>query len=448
MNKRAILVWILLILLTMAGSARDLDVKKIQKTAIDSVVKVIASNHQKFVTTGVVMDEGHVFTHSKIVRFPYRELYVVTSRGDKCIARTRGIDREHSLVLLQVTGRKLKPLKLARTAEVGDSVLLLGGFYQSFPAVFKGIISSLDHQALIVDSSIVPGSIGGAVLNSNGELLGIIRGKMGFTSPVMLNDQNLLFEINKEATTDLCLATPFHRLKTVFESIQTFGEVKKPWLGINFGSNGRPGIKVLDILPSSPAEKSGIRPGDRIVKLNRRAISSPAEFSRLFSTLLPETTVELEIIREDRGKTITVTLAESRPGALFESWIRKDPAGTLDSEENAALFPRPLDMEIFGAFRFPLFSQMMGLANELERLNLSVNRLGQVDLQDRSPLNLQELKKKILSLHRERQALFARLQDLLRDADRNLEMRIRELESRLENRSQSPHLLIKEKKKD
>lgn len=433
--------WLLNLVLVhlLVSSAGAVDVHKIRKIAIDSVVKVMAVDRDRFVSTGVVMDTQHVFTHSKILSHPYQELLVVTSRGVTYPARPRGMDPENSLTLLQVKGGKLKPLAMARRGQVGDEVILLGGFYQTFPAVFKGIISSLDHRTLIVDSSIVPGSIGGAVLNTDGELLGIIRGKMGFTTPFIVQEKMHVYRINKEATLDLCLAAPVNRLRYSLASILEFGEVRKPWLGVSIASDTDPGIKILAVQGHSPAEEAGIQAGDRILEFNRTAVSTPSALSQLVSGSLPGSIVKLKIQRDEQLQNLRVTVGNFRkPDSIRYSFSQgvSVPSALPDF---FSLLPEPLDTENSLVFSFGPFSGWLRITGKIHAMELTLRKLRNTLDTTTSSAEIQEIRREIQLIRESRKLLFEQLFRMIREVDDKIQISIEELEARLRNRGQSRH---------
>ena len=132
--------------------------------------------------TGIALENGLVITTSLVTRHPFERISVETIKGETIAARIAGQDPRSGLTLLRLDKKGLRPMPQARQAEVGNWVALVGLFYDRFPAIFQGIISSLSENELILNAPVAPGSAGGAVVNKNGELLGIIRGSIGFSS--------------------------------------------------------------------------------------------------------------------------------------------------------------------------------------------------------------------------------------------------------------------------
>ncbi len=146
-----------------------------------SLVKVVAENARKYVATGIALENGLVITSALVTRHPFERITVVTIKGETIAARIAGQDDRSGLTLLRLDKKGLRPLPQARQAEVGNWVALVGLFYDRFPAIFQGIVSSLSENELILNAPVAPGAAGGAVVNKKGELLGIILGSVGFS---------------------------------------------------------------------------------------------------------------------------------------------------------------------------------------------------------------------------------------------------------------------------
>lgn len=240
-----------------------------------SLVKVVAENHSKYVATGIALENALVITTSLVTRHPFERLSVETIKGETIAAKIAGQDPRSGLTLLRLDKKGLSPITPARQAEVGNWVALVGLFYDRFPSIFQGIISSLSENELILNAPVAPGSAGGAVVNKNGELLGIIRGSIGFSSSPDFTfkdpSASIMVSGRKSESGSLCYAIPVEQVRRIADILKAEGKVVPGWMGVTFSSDTN---QVLEVIKNSPAAKAGIAGGDRIVEIAGKPIAS------------------------------------------------------------------------------------------------------------------------------------------------------------------------------
>ena len=320
MKRIMTLLFILLLLfLTLSAGTpppADNDVKGILHKVSPSIVKVVAENHKRYIATGIAIAPNHIISSSMVTRYPYRELYIRTVTGEEFPAKLLGKDNGTSLILLEINKKILTPFKQARGTEVGDWVALVGSFYRKFPSIFQGIVSSSSDEELIVNAPVVPGSPGGAVVNKRGELLGVVRGRFGFAfnPDYIYKDHSFEFFMRSSRTKDkdLCYAVPVSRVVSVAEDLEKFGKVRQGWLGVLLSSRGENDLPgVSSVTENSPAEKAGIRQGDRILKIKDKPIRSSNDVVRLVKTLKPGEKVKIELLRDNIRKSVIAVIGEA-----------------------------------------------------------------------------------------------------------------------------------------
>lgn len=321
MKQIMTLLFILLLLfltLNAAGTPppAENDVKGILHKVSPSIVKVVAENHKRYIATGIAIAPNHIISSSMVTRYPYRELYIRTAAGEELPAKLLGKDNNTSLILLQIDQKTLTPFKQAKGTEVGDWVALVGSFYRKFPSIFQGIVSSSSDEELILNVPVVPGSPGGAVVNKKGELLGVVRGRFGFAfSPdYTYKDHSVEFFMrsSRAKDKDLCYAVPVARVVSVAEDLEKFGKVRKGWLGVLLSSRGEEDVPgVSGVTKNSPAEKAGIRKGDRILKIKNKPVRSGNDVVRLVKTLKPGEKVKIELLRDNIKKSVIAVIGEA-----------------------------------------------------------------------------------------------------------------------------------------
>ncbi len=225
--------------------------------------------------TGIALENGLVITTSLVTRHPFEKIFVETIKGETIAARIVGQDDRSGLTLLRLDKKGLQPLPQAGPAEVGNWVALVGLFYDRFPAIFQGIVSSLSENELILNAPVAPGAAGGAVVNKKGELLGIIRGSVGFsfTPDLTFKDHSASIVVSgsKSDSGGLCYAIPVEQVRRIADKLKAGARSIPGWLGVSFNSDTN---QVQETYKESPAAKAGITGGDRIEELAGKPITS------------------------------------------------------------------------------------------------------------------------------------------------------------------------------
>ena len=128
---------------------------------------------------------------------------------------------------------------------------------------------------MILNAPVAPGSAGGAVVNKKGELLGIIRGSVGFSyaPEYTFKDHSAMIVVSgsKNESGSLCYALPIEKVKRIVEKLKTSGKIVYGWLGVSF--NGDSNL-IQAVEKDSPAQKAGIAKGDQIEEISGKPIAS------------------------------------------------------------------------------------------------------------------------------------------------------------------------------
>ncbi|HNX98419.1 MAG TPA: PDZ domain-containing protein, partial [Candidatus Aminicenantes bacterium] len=298
----------------VSGAGKDADVKPILNRVSPSLVKVVAEDGQRYVASGIAIGGDEVLTSTIPFRQPMRRVYVVTTRGEQIEAEVVGKDWPAGMALLRLKKKTLAPIPLARGVEAGDWVALVGVFYRTFPAVYQGIVSSVTEDELLINAAIAPGAAGGAVVNRKGELVGVIRGSVGFTQApaYTFRDHQAEIEIRAAKTggTELCFALPLERMSRVAAELRQFGRVKRPWIGVTVTASGQR-LAVAEVMPDSPAQLGGMKPGDELLACRGQAVRSPFDLGRVMQNLSPGEKVAFQIRRAGKVRTVQLRVAQS-----------------------------------------------------------------------------------------------------------------------------------------
>lgn len=280
--------------------------------------------------SGFVIDaEGHILTAFHVIE-DKNQVDVILSSGRRLSARLVGTAPHLDVALLQVDAPKqeLFPLPLgdSRALEVGQKVIAIGNPLELHNTLTVGVVSALrrslgdsplDLQDALIqtDAAINPGSSGGPLLNSAGEVVGINRAVAG-------NAQNLGFAI------------PIHFVRRVVPDLIEMGHPYRPQLGFSgseitpsiaklFGLPLERGFLVEEVLPNSPAAFAGLRAGTRLVMVsdkpyvlggdiitavNGQPITAPSEIAHILLESHPGQELQLTVYREGQEVPISIPL--------------------------------------------------------------------------------------------------------------------------------------------
>ncbi len=318
MKKLFILLFLIFLLFYVTEAETSIDnlekeVKSVLAKVAPSIVKVVSQNHRNYYATGIVLDKDHVITNTIITRYPFKSIYVKSAKGEKYPAEIIGKDGESAILILKISKNRLSPIKQAKKFAVGDWVALVGAFFNEFPSINQGILSSASDDEMIVNAPVVPGISGGAVVNKEGELIGIIRGRFGFTMEPDYtfkdHQAEILVSSPRSRSIDLCYAVPILKVNRIALDLTRYGRLRRGWLGVTIVSSGKE-VVVEQVAGGSPAEKGGIRKGDVILSIDDKIIKTPADVVEVVRLLRPDQKARIKIVRDMNEKTIVTTIGE------------------------------------------------------------------------------------------------------------------------------------------
>jgi serine protease Do len=272
----------------------------------------------------IVSQDGYILTNNHVVANA-DEVEVKFYDDTRTTAEVVGTDPQTDIAVLKVDTEDLNVIELGNSEQirVGEMVLAIGSPLQAELAhsVSMGIVSAKDRhvgilreqggyeQFIQTDAAINPGNSGGALINMDGELIGI-NTAIASASPGSRGNVGIGF------------AVPINIAKSVMESIIEHGHVVRGYLGITMGGEvdatmakaldlDKPyGVIVGSVTEDGPAEKAGIREDDVIQAIDGEPIRSWGAFRTAIGTSSPGDEVELTIIRNGDTQEITVTLGE------------------------------------------------------------------------------------------------------------------------------------------
>jgi putative serine protease PepD len=226
-----------------------------------------------------------------------------------------GTDPSSDLAVLKIDPSKvaggLKPLTLGDSNAIapGDQAIAIGSPFGLAGTVTVGVISSLGRtiqapngfpisNAIQTDAAINPGNSGGPLLDGKGQVIGV-------------NSQ--IKTGSGDSNAGVGFAVPVETVKQVVPQIQSGGKIQRAFLGVKNGTtNDQSGSIVSSVVPGGPAAKAGIQPGDKIVAIDNRPISSSDDVSAAVAAHRPGQQAKVTVIRGGNRRTLTVTLG-TRP---------------------------------------------------------------------------------------------------------------------------------------
>lgn len=279
--------------------------------------------------SGVIIDaaKGYVLTNNHVIN-QAQKISVQLNDGREFDAKLIGGDDQSDIALLQLqNATNLTQIKVADsdTLRVGDFAVAVGNPFGLGQTATSGIVSALGRSGLNLeglenfiqtDASINRGNSGGALLNLNGELIGI----------------NTAILAPGGGSVGIGFAIPSNMAQTLATQLIQSGEIKRGLLGIKgtemsadlakaFNLNVQRGAFVSEVLPNSGSAKAGIKSGDVIVSLNGKTLNSFAELRSRIATTSPGTTVKLGVLRDGKPLDVDVTLDKSTSSSASAEMI-------------------------------------------------------------------------------------------------------------------------------
>jgi S1-C subfamily serine protease len=180
------------------------------------------------------------------------------------------------------------------------------------------------------------------VVNKKGELLGVVRGRFGyaFSPDYIYKDHSVEFFMRSSRTKDkdLCYAVPVSRVVSVAEDLEKFGKVRQGWLGVLLSSRGEDDLPgVSGVTKNSPAEKAGIRKGDRILEIKNKPVRTGKDVARLIKTLKPGEKVKIELLRDNIRKSVIAVIGEAEKNYRWRYTVAPDGGVVAVPEKGESL---------------------------------------------------------------------------------------------------------------
>ena len=267
----------------------------------------------------IVSATGFVLTNNHVVEGA-DEIEVVLNDGRHAVAKIIGTDPDTDLAVLKIELEKLPVIVLGDSdaLQVGDQVLAIGNPFGVGQTVTGGIVSALGRNQLGIntfenfiqtDAAINPGNSGGALVDANGNLMGI----------------NTAIYSRSGGSMGIGFAVPVSTARLVMDGLVRDGRVTRGWIGVEpneltnelaetFGVKAKQGVIITGVLQNGPAAQAGIRPGDVITAVDGKGVGTVSELLSRVAALKPGLPSKFSLQRQNDRVELEVT-AGVRPAS-------------------------------------------------------------------------------------------------------------------------------------
>ncbi len=265
----------------------------------------------------IISEDGYILTNNHVVE-KGENIRVQISDNKEYDAEIIGTDPETDVALIKVDAKNLKPIIMGDSDKirVGEWVLAIGSPFSGSlsQTVTQGIVSAVgrssvglnDYENFIqTDAAINPGNSGGALVNLDGELIGM----------------NSAIASRSGGNQGIGFAIPINLVNRIVEDLRSDGRVTRAWLGVyvqpvdaamakTLGMDIAKGALVQRVIDGSPADDAGLKQLDVILEFDGHEVENSRKLPILVSTQRPDEKKKLKVLRDGKIKTISVKLGE------------------------------------------------------------------------------------------------------------------------------------------
>ena len=271
----------------------------------------------------IVSREGYILTNDHVVE-GVSDIQVTLSDGRTTAGKIVGTDPDTDLAVVRISTAGLTPITFGQSESlrVGDVVLAIGDPFSVGQTVTMGIVSAVGREInsanpfgsfIQTDAAINPGNSGGALVDVNGNLIGI----------------NTLIFSRSGGYQGIGFAIPVSLAKRVLEQIIETGGVTRGWFGVevadispelaeSLGLKSTKGAIIGAIERGSPAEKGGLKLGDVILTVNGRVVGDVSAALNAIAEVPPGKSVPVKVVRRNQEMTVDVLVGKRRPRPSVE----------------------------------------------------------------------------------------------------------------------------------
>ena len=263
----------------------------------------------------IVSGDGYLITNNHVIA-EANDIEVMLADGRQAKAKVIGTDPDTDVAVLKIELDRLPAIGFGNndSMQVGDVVLAIGNPFGVGQTVTSGIISALGRNQLGIntfenfiqpDAAITPGNSGGALVDANGNLLGI----------------NTAIYSRSGGSLGIGFAIPVSTARQVMEGLIKDGQVTRGWIGVEprdltpeiaqtLNLPIKQGVLITGVLNSGPASTAGLRPGDVVVKIADTPVTNTAQLLGAVAALKPQATAVIGVQRGDQALALNVVVAQ------------------------------------------------------------------------------------------------------------------------------------------
>jgi serine protease DegQ len=271
----------------------------------------------------IVSSEGYILTNHHVVEAA-DEIEIALADGRKAKASIIGSDPDTDLAVIKINMEGLPSITFGRSdqAKVGDVVLAIGNPFGLGQTVTMGIISALGRTQLGIntyenfiqtDAAINPGNSGGALIDAQGNLIGI----------------NTAIFSQSGGSLGIGLSIPTAIVKQIMKQIIQTGNVTRGYIGVevqdltqelaeSFKLNSTEGALIAGVLKNGPAYNAGIKPGDILIAVEGKPVASSSDMLNLIADLSPGQTATFSVMRNQEEKSLIISISK-RPELIKQN---------------------------------------------------------------------------------------------------------------------------------
>ncbi len=265
----------------------------------------------------IVSEEGYILTNAHVVEAA-DEIEVALADNRRAKAKVIGTDPETDLAVIKIDLPKLPAITFGQSdqAQVGDLVLAIGNPFGVGQTVTAGIISALARSHLGIntfenfiqtDAAINPGNSGGALVDVNGNMIGI--------------NTAIYSRTPGGASLGIGFAIPAATAKLVLDQLVQTGAVTRGWIGVavqdltpelaeSLKITEPRGTLITEVIGGKPADQAGMKAGDLLIAVDGKPVTDSANMLTLISAIAPGTGATLKVIRAQKEVELKVTVGK------------------------------------------------------------------------------------------------------------------------------------------
>jgi len=287
----------------------------------------------------IISPDGYIITNNHVIKGA-GEIEVTLNNNKTYVAEVIGTDAKADIALLKIEATELEyiPFGNSNNLKLGEWVLAVGNPFNLTSTVTAGIVSAKARdlnaydgspQSFIqTDAAINPGNSGGALVNIDGELIGI----------------NTAITSQTGSYIGYGFAVPSNNARKIVEDIMEYGNVQQGILGIKgidvnqiiskeFDLSTSQGVIVSDVDAGSGAAKAGIKQGDVIRQIDNIEIRKMSDLTGYLGSKRPQDVVKVKILREGMDKLVNVKLAKYETFAITAIGLEVTNSSKADLKE-------------------------------------------------------------------------------------------------------------------